>query len=473
MAGGEEQMLVIIFFVCCIFSLLSVTVTSGDEEPKPKQDPAPDPSPVPAPAPAQEEASGLSYSTSAALSAETEFIVPQVKAGIIPVNCELSDWENVGDTCNSSGQQEQVKRVITEGRNGGQVCPVPDSDERIRTVDCDVDCVQTETWSGCDKSTGTRTVTRTTTQQQWNNGAACKPPTAKEPCVVDCQVSGEKYVNDNICTAYCGGGGTWSYKSIITTPKNGGQACPSRAERTIRRACPHQSTLNCYEYFTKNSNRVSAVDGTGITTLKDMGEVDCSYSKHGETRYGGIKGFKLERDGNKNEIYYKVTCAKWPNDGVQNTTKGAYAPGSDINHYGQNKDITNSEINVDCGDYPIAKFTYTYNQYNNIQGYSYTCSKTQKDTQSDRPKTESKETTADVHGNKVVYLDRHDLQCPDQFLLTQFKPTNVNGKIKYTYTCRRMPDKLRKGEDADVNYNDNKLRDIFNAEDLALGITTT
>jgi hypothetical protein len=179
-------MLIIIFFVCCVSSIISVILTSGDEEPKPELDPSPDPASDPSPALAQEDASGLSFSTNAALSAETEFIVPQVKAGIIPVNCVLSDWENDGGCSTVTGKQLQKKRIITEGRNGGQICPGPDSSERKQEINCDVNC-EVSGWGGwgaCSATCGggTQSRSRTVTVQPRNNGTVCPSLTDSQVC---------------------------------------------------------------------------------------------------------------------------------------------------------------------------------------------------------------------------------------------------------------------------------------------------
>jgi hypothetical protein len=454
-------MLIIVFLVCCAFSIISVITPSSGEEPDPK------PEPTPAPALAPEEKPEMSFSTSAALTAEREFVVPQVRAGRIPVDCVLTDWQNVdGDTCNSTGQQKQKKDIITEAKDGGKECPDAESDERKRTINCDVDCVQTETWSGCNKSTGTKNVTRTTTQRPWNNGAACKPATATENCVVDCELSGEKDVNRNICTAYCGGGSTWSYKSIITTPKNGGQACPSRAERTIRKACPAKT---CYTDFTNTSTRVDVTHDKSLGALVNTGEFGCKYKKLSQTRSGGVAGFKLVRDkgGYTDQIYYETSCKKWPGDGTDgDDNRGTY------------KEVSSSianlhKVEVDCGEYPISQLQFVdYNDNPNatLQRIKYACSRTPCYSRS-----VSRTTDEDTHGNEVVYLDRHSLQCPDGYLMTKFKVEDMGGnKIQYNYSCCRMPDSVSKSkENGGVDLNEEKLGEIFDAEDAALGITTT
>lgn len=459
MARGEEQMLIIVFLVCCVFSIISVIASSSGEEPEPKPDPAPDPAP--------EEKPEVSFSTSAALTAEREFVVPQVKAGRIPVDCVLSDWYNVeGDTCNSTGQQKRKKDIIAEAKDGGKECPDAESDERKRTINCDVDCVQTETRSGCDKSTGKITITRTTTQRPWNNGAACKPETETEDCVVNCELSEEKYVNDNICTAYCGGGGTWSYKSIITTPKNGGQACPSRADRTIIRSCPANP---CYTNFTNTSTRADVRSDKSLGALVNTGEFGCKYKILSQKRSGGVAGFKLVRkkSGNRDEIYYETSCKKWPGDGTDgDDNRGTY------------KEVHSSianlhRVEVDCGEYPISQLQFVdYNDNPNatLQRIKYACSRTRCYSAS-----VSYTTPKDTHGNEVVYLDRHNLQCPEGYLMTKFKVEDMgSNQIQYNYSCCRMPDSVSKStENGGVNLNDERLREIFDAEDAALGITTT
>src|SRR6056300_1557241 len=155
--------LVNIMVVCLIFSILSIVMTSGNDDiAKAKAEAkaaAAEAEAAIAKAKAAAEAEELdtslpSFSTSAALSFDDDFIAPDISAGKASVNCVIGGWQDVGNCDQNTGVQRQ-KRQITPAKYGG-TCEV--SADKIgadgyqrRDVNCRVDCKggYDENWSGC------------------------------------------------------------------------------------------------------------------------------------------------------------------------------------------------------------------------------------------------------------------------------------------------------------------------------------
>jgi hypothetical protein len=231
--------LVNIMIVCLIFYILSIVMTSGNDDiAKAKAEAeaaAAEAEAAVAKAKAAAEAAAaaeaeaeveepdtslLSFSTSAALSSDDDFIAPDISAGKVPVNCVIGGWEDIGGCDKDTGIQKQ-KRRITPAKNSG-TCEV--SADKIdgegyenRDKDCDVDCEVSgwigggEGWSSCSKTCGggTRTRTRTITQEKRNNGEDC-PTTLEESedCNTDlcCTPVFDVIESESICDRACTGG---------------------------------------------------------------------------------------------------------------------------------------------------------------------------------------------------------------------------------------------------------------------------
>jgi hypothetical protein len=85
----------------------------------------------------------MSFSTSAALSFDDDFIAPDISAGKAPVNCVKGDWENDGGCDENTGVQVE-KRQITPAKHGG-TCEVSadkidDEGFQRQNVNCRVTC---------------------------------------------------------------------------------------------------------------------------------------------------------------------------------------------------------------------------------------------------------------------------------------------------------------------------------------------
>jgi Tfp pilus assembly protein PilE len=154
--------LVNIMVVCLIFSILSVVMTSGNDDiakakaeakaAAAEAEAAIAKAKAAAEAAAAAEAEELdtslpSFSTSAALSFDDDFIAPDISAGKAPVNCVIGDWEDFGN-CNQTTGEIQQRRKITPAMYGGGCTVTTDANgyDNSGSRACDRYCTLDANW---------------------------------------------------------------------------------------------------------------------------------------------------------------------------------------------------------------------------------------------------------------------------------------------------------------------------------------
>lgn len=151
---------------------------------------------------------------------------------------------------------------------------------------------------------------------------------------------------------------------------------------------------------------------------------------HVDCKKDGIKSFKLTRPSPAT-IDYKYICL----DGI-NSNPGAYKY-TKSNDWGKGNMIYLDRHNVNCGSYPITDFKLTQPADDKIR-YEYRCSS--RKAGGDCRDTATKWNT---FSSNTIYLDRHDVKCKANEVLTKFGLVH-NGKsgnakkIRYEYKCCAM-----------------------------------
>jgi hypothetical protein len=172
----------------------------------------------------------------------------------IPVDCKVSEWSDTScsKTC-GGGTLTKTRTIVRQSQNNGLPCPsdlikedVPCNQQTCAPEPCEIS--QWSEWSSCSKTCGggTRTKTRTITQQPKYNGAVC--PSDLEitgdcnidPCPVDCVVG--DWSDWSECNKFCGGGNRTRNKPT-TAPAHGGTACPPASELTASAPCGEQECV--------------------------------------------------------------------------------------------------------------------------------------------------------------------------------------------------------------------------------------
>lgn len=183
-------------------------------------------------------------------------------------------------------------------------------------------------------------------------------------------------------------------------------------------------------------NREYDDDNIRQTTSRLVGlDIDCR-ANNGINR---IKLSREERDDNpvaNNRIFYDYKCNTSNHYNIPNL-QNSTAP----NDYGSGDIRYLDRHNINCGDTEIKDIQFIKNEDGTIQ-YNYKCGNlTLKDFVN--RETEFQETGANHNRiSRNIYLDRHNINCPDEKILTRVQLQTQDGyrDIKYNYRCGRLPE---------------------------------
>lgn len=154
-------------------------------------------------------------------------------------------------------------------------------------------------------------------------------------------------------------------------------------------------------------------------------DVDCNKTQ-------ALTSFRLKRRGSGKSSYQYACMGGIDLDGSE--VKGKTVDGTVEEKY----DLAIHTLKVDCGDAPIQKFTYEVDDEDKGR-YIYTCnnSKVKKDS------CVTKYTEPKITGDAPIFLDRHNVACPPDTVMTSFRlyntppGTDVAGgqTQQYEYRC--------------------------------------
>jgi hypothetical protein len=171
-------------------------------------------------------------------------------------------------------------------------------------------------------------------------------------------------------------------------------------------------------YFFRGAKTNANDWGGGNMVYLDRHNVNC----HDD----GLNQFHLRRP-KKNQINYNYRCL----DGVNSSQTAARKTGS--NDWGAGNTIFLDRHTVNCGKNPISSFRLERPAKNKIR-YAFTCSK-----KKTNGRCRNLNTGWNQQSRKNIYLDRHNVQCGNKEVITQFNLThNGKGKMRYNYKCCKM-----------------------------------
>jgi hypothetical protein len=158
--------------------------------------------------------------------------------------------------------------------------------------------------------------------------------------------------------------------------------------------------------------------GGGNMIFLDRHTLDCGDDGLNQFRLGRPKG---------NQIQYKYKCL----DGINSPANIRKDTGA--NDWGGGNTIYLDRHNLDCGKNPIAKFRLVRPKGNQIR-YDYTCN-----SKKVGGACRNVNTGWNQESNQQIYLDRHNVKCNDNEVITQFKLNrDGKGKFRYDYKCCKM-----------------------------------
>ena len=205
---------------------------------------------------------------------------------------------------------------------------------------------------------------------------------------------------------------------VGVTFSNDGQKCWGKTKHENLGRNNDRQTFSKIPIPTSTVKYTGANDwGGGNSIYLDRHNLDCGDD--------GLSRFKLERPSG-NRIRYAYTCKEGINSAGTNKNSGS-------NDWGGGNTVYLDRHNVDCGTKPIAQFKLVRPAGNKIR-YDYRCS--------NRPSTgpcRGANTGWNQESSQNIYLDRHNVQCNSDEVITQFKLNrNGQGKFRYDYKCCKM-----------------------------------
>lgn len=198
-----------------------------------------------------------------------------------PVNCQHSAWGAWGKCSKScgGGTKSKTRTITQQALHGGKKCENTRTSTTCNTAPCPVDCKVSAWggWGGCSKACGTglQKRARRVSRRVANGGKTCpKLEESKKcntnPCPVNCAM--KAWGSWAKCSKTCAGGTQRRTRGIKTQPLHGGKGCLMTSES---RGC---NTQACPVKWVKNSPRAcrescqsGAYTSTGSYTCKDAG----------------------------------------------------------------------------------------------------------------------------------------------------------------------------------------------------------
>ena len=191
----------------------------------------------------------------------------------------------------------------------------------------------------------------------------------------------------------------------------------------------------------KEKESTSGTSGTsGTSVFKVIGSSDTAFDDEGGGRSdfltrqdinckdNAIKRFHLSRGDGSGKIKYVVSCSS--GDLGSSTKKN-----TELNDWGGGNTQYLAKHNIDCGsDSVLTQYRLIKPENTDKIRYDYTCKK------SNKPLTcRDVETPPDeVGGGSTSFFDRHNVECKDDEVLSQFRlniPTGNPNQIQYKYKC--------------------------------------
>ncbi|CAC5381964.1 unnamed protein product [Mytilus coruscus] len=181
-------------------------------------------------------------------------------------------------------------------------------------------------------------------------------------------------------------------------------------------------------YCTNEDTRFTS-DGGGNTVYLDRQHPDC----HGN----GMRKFRLQRNGRGNEVKYEFSCCSLPSGFSSRTTTRSTSYDED----GGGNVIFLDRHHVSCpGNSFLQSFHLNRNSAHNRYRYTYSChnpySSSGTSCYRDSTNGNSLGYWRDWRRGRLIYLDRHLVDCPIGYFLNEFQLVHpAHRTINYRYRC--------------------------------------
>ena len=235
------------------------------------------------------------------------------------------------------------------------------------------------------------------------------------------------------CSVSKCGGGTQSRGYTITTAESNGGLCPERTQ-TDEQACNIDACYEIADHYVTPLPRINIYDSSNTQKLQEIGWIDCNGNEAAAYfKQGALNRFKFIRPSDTSG-QYEFSCLQGINKGnpvAEYFPEQKSAVAAFPDHRAYDLDL----FPVDCGEYPISAFKLGGDV--SSAWYDFKCATAAPHTGECRDLN----TGWGDASHKVVYLDRHDVTCGENEVISKFKLVRdePNSKFRYDYTCCKMP----------------------------------
>jgi hypothetical protein len=196
------------------------------------------------------------------------------------------------------------------------------------------------------------------------------------------------------------------------------ESASTSASTPAPKAAPVPNTVSVPTYKLRDAETRSNDWGRGRTTFLPRHTLDCGDD--------GLNQFKLGRPADR-RIQYKYKCLEGI-DSPANIKKDTGA-----NDWGSGSAMFLERHDVDCGKNPITRIQLQRPEGDQIR-YDYTCN-----SKNVSGACRDVNTEWNQESDETSSLDRHDVKCNPNEVITQFKLNrDGKGKFRYDYKCCKM-----------------------------------
>lgn len=187
------------------------------------------------------------------------------------IDCQVSsftEWNACSKTC-GTGYQTRTRTETKAAAWGGKSCPTLQETRACQTESCPIDCIESKwsEWVQCSATCGGGSSFRYRSEDRSSafGGKGCGVLQEKKvcntlKCPIDCQVT--DWSNWDACSLECGGGYQWQRRTVIVSDSNNGKGCPVLSQKRLCNDHPCRIDCDMTDWSTWSDCSVKCGGGT-------------------------------------------------------------------------------------------------------------------------------------------------------------------------------------------------------------------
>lgn len=252
-----------------------------------------------------------------------------------PIHCDVGEWTSWSGcpvTC-GGGEQTRTRAIITHAEHGGFFCPETDDDKECAADNCPIDCLMADwdTWTICDATCGggVQRRERTIITRPKDGGQACSITLEEQPCnvqrcAIDCILS--DWTRFDICSKTCGGGRQTKTRDTIVEAAHGGKECgvTSNTRTCNQEACAVDCKVGTWEQW--DGCDKSCAGGTHTRTRVNTPPLDGGKACPSSVESEGCNAQRCPKDCFLTTWSSWSECSLTCGSGIHSRTRAAVQP---------------------------------------------------------------------------------------------------------------------------------------------------